>query len=71
MQHQVRRKCQSPADITQDAGSIPEALGPMPREALNAMVEYGLSDAEIGTYYNLPRNMIMALKERWGIANTP
>ncbi|MCC6008798.1 MAG: hypothetical protein JJU40_14125 [Rhodobacteraceae bacterium] len=57
-------------DLTMDdVYRVLEALGPMPSEALAAMVDYGLSDAEIGRYFKLPHYMITTLREHWGIAS--
>ena len=42
----------------------------MPGEALAALVDYGLSDAEIGQYFKLPHQVITTLREHWGIAST-
>jgi len=61
----------SPALTMEDACRILEALGPMPAEVLTAMVDYGLSDTEIGRYYNLPHKMITTLREYWGIDGKP
>lgn len=55
----------SPTLSMEDAYRVIEALGPMPSEVLAAMVDYGLSDDEIGRYYNLPQEMITTLKEYW------
>ena len=55
----------------EDTYRILEALGPMSAEVLTAMVDYGLSDTEIGRYYNLPHEMITTLREYWGIDGKP
>jgi len=61
----------SPALTMADAYRILEALGPMPARVLAAMVDYGLSDDEIGRYYGLPDNIIMTLREYWCIDDNP
>ena len=43
------------------------SLGPMPYMSLSAMVNYGLSDAEIGRYYALPAATIIRLRTAWRI----
>lgn len=53
-----------------DAYRILETLGPMPAEALAAMVDYGLSDAEIARYYALSPEVITTLRRYWQIART-
>lgn len=59
------------SDVTMDdACRVLEALGPMPGEALAALVDYGLSDAEIGQYFELPHQVITTLRDHWGIAST-
>ena len=58
-------------DVTMDdACRVLEAFGPMPGEALAALVDYGLSDAEIGQYFKLPHQVITTLRDHWGIAST-
>ena len=58
-------------DVTMDdACRVLVALGPMPGEALAALVDYGLSDAEIGQHFKLPHQVITTLRELWGIAST-
>lgn len=57
-------------DITmEDAYRVLEALGPMPAEALSAMVDYGLSDGEISQYFKLPDQVITTLREHWEITS--
>ncbi len=46
---------------------IAETLGSAPRDALKALVDYGLSDHEIARYYRLPRKVVIALREHWGL----
>lgn len=55
----------------EDAFRVLEALGPMPGEALAAMVDYGLNDVEIGRYFGLPHDMIAILRQHWGIDGNP
>jgi len=42
-------------------------LGQMPRASLSAMVDYGLSDTEIGRYYGLSSATITRLRTAWRI----
>jgi len=42
-------------------------LGPMPRDSLRAMVDYGLNDAEIARHYGLSRTTIAKLRRDWRI----
>lgn len=46
---------------------IIERLGPFPRDSLCAMVGYGLSDGEIGRYYQIPSQTIQDLRNAFGI----
>ena len=71
MLHYLPCKDQSLAFTMEDAYRILGVLGPMPREALVAMVDYGLSDAEIGRYFGLPHQMITTPREHWLIAGDP
>ena len=52
---------------TTEAKSIAEMLGQMPRASLSAMVDYGLSDTEIGKYYGLSSATITRLRTAWRI----
>lgn len=52
-----------------DAERIVEALGPMPREVLTAMFDYGLDDVEIGRYFRLSTNTVTMLRRFYGIAH--
>lgn len=67
MKHRSLFETPSPALTMEDANRILDALGPMPAEVLAAMVDYGLSDHEIGRYFKLPHDMIAKLREHWGI----
>jgi len=67
MTHRSLLEDPSPALSMEDAYRVIEALGPMPAEGLAAMVDYGLSDDEIGRYYNLPHELITTLKDYWRI----
>ena len=58
---------QSSVFTIDDAYRILEAFGPMPAEALIALVDCGLSDAEIARYLDLPHELITTLREHWGI----
>ena len=49
------------------ADQIAEALGPTPRAALMALVDYGMSDAEIARYHRLPQAAISHLRMLWRI----
>ncbi|PZX42066.1 hypothetical protein LY56_02359 [Roseinatronobacter thiooxidans] len=40
-----------------------EVFGPMPREALIAMTDYGMDDAEISRYFNVAPDTIVALRQ--------
>jgi hypothetical protein len=50
-----------------EASGVLEALGPMPAAALAAMVDYGLSDAEIARYYALAPEVVTTLRTYWRI----
>lgn len=44
-----------------EARRVMIVLGPMPRATLNALVDYGMSDAEISRYFRLPTDTVSAL----------
>ena len=49
-------------------GAALDALGPLPRAALEALVSYGLSDAEIARYHRVPPEAVGLLRVLWEIA---
>ena len=71
MAHRLRRDEQLCSLSIEDACRILEALGPMPSEALSALVDSGLSDSEIGQHFNLPPDMITTLREHWELSGDP
>ena len=71
MAHRLQRDEQLSPFTMEDAYRILEALGPMPSDALSALVDYGLSDSEIGQYFNLPQDMIAILREHWELSGDP
>ena len=46
---------------------IADTLGITPREALSALVGYGLQDHDIARYHGLPRDLVTELREFWRI----
>lgn len=44
---------------------IAETLGERPRDALSALVGYGLSDDDIARYHGLTREIVTGLREFW------
>lgn len=58
-----------PAFKEDDAERIVEASGPMPREVLTAMFDYGLNYIEIGRYFRLSANTVTMLRQFYGIAD--
>ncbi|MGO4910138.1 hypothetical protein ACEN2J_17625 [Pseudorhodobacter sp. W20_MBD10_FR17] len=42
-------------------------LGPTPRRCLETLAELGLSDPEIGRYFNIPRDIVTGLRQVWKI----
>jgi hypothetical protein len=42
-------------------------LGPAPRAALAALVDYGMTDAEIARYHRLAPDLVTQLRAVWGI----
>ena len=58
-----------PAIEKDEAKRVAEALGPMPRETLNAMVDYGLSDVEISRYFKLGTDTVTSLRQHFGHAD--
>lgn len=71
MLHCLPREHRAPEVTMDEACRILEVLGPMPAEALAAMADYGLSDAEMGRYFSLPSATLTALRAHWDIAGTP
>lgn len=67
MSHPLPFTTLSPARPSEDACGVIEALGPMPTEALVAMVDYGLNDAEIGRYFGISETAITNLRAYWQI----
>lgn len=65
--HVLPHKDLSQTLTIEDAYSVLESLGPMPAEALAAMIDYGLSDAEISGYFGLSENVIKTLRRHWQI----
>ena len=49
-------------------GAALDALGPLPREALEALVSYGLSDADIARYLRVLPEAVGLLRMLWDIA---
>ena len=49
-----------------EGSCITAALGPMPRETLTAMVDYGLSDDEISRYFKISHDTVVALRRHFG-----
>ena len=50
---------------------IEETLGIMPRDALSALVDYGLHDGEIARYHRLSEDLVTELRELWNIPPNP
>jgi len=50
---------------------VEETLGDMPRDALSALVGYGLHDSDIARYHGLPRQLVTELRELWQIPHNP
>ena len=48
-----------------EGSCITAALGPMPRETLTAMVDYGLSDDEISRYFKISSCIVAALRRHF------
>jgi hypothetical protein len=71
MEHCLLSNNRLPALAMEDADRILDALGPMPAKVLAAMVDYGLSDTEIGRYYDLPDDMVATLRDAWGLDGNP
>lgn len=65
--HVLPHKDLSQTLTIEDAYSVLESLGPMPAEALAAMIDYGLSDSEISGCFGLSENVIKTLRRHWQI----
>ncbi|MGS4947806.1 hypothetical protein ACVDG3_20215 [Meridianimarinicoccus sp. RP-17] len=50
---------------------VAETLGPLPRAALSALVDYGLTDEDIAGYHGLPRDLVAELRAIWHISPAP
>lgn len=43
------------------------AMGPIPRGSLTAMIDLGLTDAEVARYFCVPHSAVSTLRQLWGI----
>jgi hypothetical protein len=50
---------------------VEETLGATPRDALAALVGYGLHDKDIARYHSLPCDLVTELREGWRIPPNP
>lgn len=50
---------------------IADTLGVTPREAVSALVAYGLHDHDIARYHGLPHDLVTELREFWRIPPNP
>lgn len=50
---------------------IAETLGRAPRDALSALVGYGLHDHDIARYHGIPCELVTELREIWRIQPNP
>ena len=50
---------------------IADTLGVAPRDALEALVAYGMHDSEIARYHGLSRHLVAELREFWRIPPNP
>ncbi len=48
-----------------DAMRVMVVLGPMPRATLDAMADYGMSDAEISRYFRISPETVSALRQHY------
>ena len=62
-----RLPCEEQSPASEKTDSLVEVLGPMPRETLAAMVDYGLNDAEIGRYFKLGTGTVTSLRQYFGL----
>lgn len=65
MSHRIPCTKNLPAFDTDGAKPMLEAFGPMPRETLSAMVDYGLSDADISRYFRISPDTVAALRQHY------
>ncbi len=65
--HEGRAAAANRGDMISD--HIFELLGPCPAQSLQAMIDYGLNDAEIGRYYGIPAKTIECLRNAFGITD--
>lgn len=71
MPHMQTLPALSPFHNVPTLSQISEHLGPMPRKALGAMVDYGLNDLEIARYFNLDSDTIRGLRHAFGLPPAP
>lgn len=69
MVHPFQYKDRLPEFDKDDALRVVEAFGPMPRAALAAMVDYGLSDDEISRYHSISPETVRSLRLHFNIAD--
>lgn len=50
---------------------VADALGVAPRDALSALVGYGLHDHDIARYHGIPCALVTELREFWRIPANP
>lgn len=55
----------------QGRATIADSLGVAPREALSALVGYGLHDHDIARYHGIPCELVTELRELWRIPPPP
>ena len=65
MSHQVPCLRNLPPLYQEDARRMLEVFGPMPREALIAMADYGMDDVEISRYFNVAPDTVVALRQHF------
>lgn len=65
MSQRCRCKDQKPPFDMDEARRVVAALGPMPRETLSAMADYGMSDAEISRYFRISTCTVAALRQHF------
>lgn len=65
MSHQCHKTEHFPALDMDDVRNVLAALGPMPRETLSAMVDYGMNDVEISRYFRISTGTVAALRQHF------
>ena len=54
-------------ELTSQLQKYMHTLGPTPKMCMETFADLGLSDAEIGRYFRIPRDVVSQFREIWKI----